>query len=56
MASFCFKCKACGHRLTTNSPDMVTYCEGCEQYDTIVRDYKAEAVGVDLGMLRAARG
>ncbi len=56
MRTFCFKCKLCGHKLTAGRSDKVTYCNQCEQFDCLVRDYKAEAVGLSIEVLRAARG
>jgi hypothetical protein len=55
MRKFCYKCKRCGNRWTDTTPALI-YCVECDQYDCVVRDYKAEAVGMDMSNLRSARG
>jgi phage terminase small subunit len=54
--TYCYKCKLCGQKWTQDLSVIVSYCHECEQFDCVVRDYKAEGVNVDTAVLREARG
>lgn len=59
MPEFCFKCRACGNRGAFGYyPTEPVYCGGHSGPMTdfpMVRDYRAEAVGINTGNLRALR-
>lgn len=49
---YCFKCPECGYRVETTQREPAPWCDRNEDGPEMIRDYKAEAVGVDRFALK----